>query len=68
MYREQFRKDIDNWVAVSESNSIIDAFNIRSSKQDDFDGSYLNDSQHLKMWGYAFLLEDFLGKKVFNSN
>ena len=60
MYRQQFDKDINHWIALNDSNYLIDAFNVGICDNEYCDGSYLLDTQHLKNWGFAYLVEEFL--------
>ncbi len=60
IYRQQFDEDINDWIQLNDSNYLLDAFDVGICRNEFCDGSYLRDTQHLKNWGFAYLVEEFL--------
>ena len=60
MYRQQFDEDINNWIEINDSNYLLDAFDVGICRNEFCDGSYIGDTQHLKIWAFAYLVEEFL--------
>ena len=59
-YRQQFNKNINSWIAINGSNSVIDAFDVGHCKKNQCDGAFFIDNQHLQDWAFAFLAEKVL--------